>query len=124
MSMPIPATNRKFATKTFAVVTPLHSIRLRERVVSVVAKAPMARAVYSKKLAIFFYCYVFSGVEVGRTADEGRGVGTRVLTSPYCTVAGLWSSTSKSVHCPPVVISDFPDMIFLVFDAVGSMFDG
>ena len=35
---------KKFATKAFAVVTPRHSIRLSERVVRVVPKAPRASA--------------------------------------------------------------------------------
>jgi hypothetical protein len=35
---------KKFPTKTFVVVTPLHSIRLRDSVVRVVPNAPRAKA--------------------------------------------------------------------------------
>lgn len=63
MIMPMPATchfislgtcatnaksllKKKFPIKTFEIVTPRHSIKLSERVVRVVANAPIANAVY------------------------------------------------------------------------------
>ena len=44
MTSPNAPTKKKLATKTLLVVTPRHSIRASERVVSVVPNAPRARA--------------------------------------------------------------------------------
>ena len=46
MRRPKAATKKKLATWMFAIVTPLHSIKLNESVVKVVAKAPIASALY------------------------------------------------------------------------------
>lgn len=45
MTMPIAARKKKFAMKTFFVSTPRHSISERDKVVKVVAKAPIPSAV-------------------------------------------------------------------------------
>jgi hypothetical protein len=42
---PKAAAKKKLATKTLLVVTPLHSMRLSDRVVSVTAKTPIGSAV-------------------------------------------------------------------------------
>lgn len=46
MTRPNAAIKKKFATKTLLVVTPRHSMRLNESVVSVVPNAPSANADY------------------------------------------------------------------------------
>ena len=45
-TMPIPATPKKSPMKAFVTLTPRKPIRAKDNVVSVVEKAPIARAVY------------------------------------------------------------------------------
>jgi len=49
---------KKLATKTLVVVTPLHSIRLNESVVSVVPNAPSANADYTNCQLYFRLEYI------------------------------------------------------------------
>lgn len=72
--MPMPATPKKSPMKAFVTLTPRKPMSANERVVRVVAKAPMARAVYGnsqypnllqEKLFLLFIKYSYRASKLG-----------------------------------------------------------
>lgn len=84
---------KKLATKTLLVVTPRHSIRLNESVVSVVPNAPRANADYSNCQP----CFRLEYTTILRLTPAPRDFGSpesRAIGLPCCSIStdsvSLW----------------------------------
>jgi hypothetical protein len=87
--MPIPATKKKLPMKTFVTVKLRHSISENESVVSVVANAPIASAVYARQSKSDFEGYYSTGFPICDLIVIGTGT-DKMSLSPFVWITRIW----------------------------------